>query len=80
VHVVGYIIRFYHDARSHERQIYHGARSHERQIYHDARSHERHISIRNFGIYLSDYIPLFALDFCSKMNGSNLGHDTGCIN
>jgi hypothetical protein len=36
VHLVGFIIRIYHDARSHER---HDARSHER---HDARSHERH--------------------------------------
>jgi hypothetical protein len=35
VHLVGFIIRIYHGARSYER---HDARSHER---HDARSHER---------------------------------------
>ena len=43
MHLVGFIISTYHDARSHERPIYHDARSHERPIYHDARSHERPI-------------------------------------
>ena len=44
VHLVGFIIRIYHDARSPERQaIYHDARSPERPIYHDARSPERPI-------------------------------------
>ena len=44
VHLVGFIIRIYHDARSPERNtIYHNARSPERHtIYHDARSPERH--------------------------------------
>jgi hypothetical protein len=32
MHMVGFIIRSCHDARSHERHIYHDARSHERQI------------------------------------------------
>ena len=45
MHLVGFIIRIYHDARSPERQIiYHDIRSPERQIiYHDARSPERQI-------------------------------------
>jgi len=41
VHLVGFIMRIYHDARSPERHIYHDARSPERHIYHDARPPER---------------------------------------
>ena len=53
MHLAGFIIRIYHDARSPERlvgfiiRIYHDARSPERlvgfiiRIYHDARSPER---------------------------------------
>ena len=36
MHLVGFIIRIYHDARSPERHIYHDARSPERHICHDA--------------------------------------------
>ena len=43
VHLVGFIVRIYHDARSPERPIYHDARLPERPIYHDARSPERPI-------------------------------------
>ena len=45
MHLVGFIIRIYHDARSPERHIYHDARSPERHIYHDARSSERQIRV-----------------------------------
>jgi len=41
VHLVGFIIRIHHDARSHERHIHHDARPPERHMRHDAWSHER---------------------------------------
>ena len=43
VHLVGFIIRIYHDAWSPERPIYHDARSPEHPIYHDAWSPGRPI-------------------------------------
>ena len=61
VHLVGFIVRIYHDARSPERQIYHDARSPERQIYHDARSPERQIpclmSALNFNYHVQFKAP-----------------------
>jgi len=65
VHLVGFIIRIYHDARSPEHtvrfiiRIYHDARSPERsvgfiiRIYHDARSPERQIHNANYSINTS---------------------------
>jgi len=64
VHLVGFIIRIYHDARSPERQICHDARSPERQIYHDARSTER--QMQNKTLQLFQLYFLYQIRLCSS--------------
>jgi len=69
VHLVCFIIRIYHDARSPERHIYHDARSPERHIYHDARSPERQLQYISFlatcfGFYRTIFRPLLTIRRC----------------
>jgi hypothetical protein len=43
VHLVGFTIEIYYDARSYKHQIYYDARSYKCQIYYDARSYKHQI-------------------------------------